>query len=522
MTRFQSLLFVILIVLLPNFNSLLAQDGTVDLNFGTSGRTVIDFSGDKSGDKINLITLQNDGKIISAGTVIDVSSQLTKACLMRLKVDGSLDSTFNGTGRHVLLKDSLQSTVKRVLIQSDNKIVVVGSIFSAVSGSNKVFTIRLNTDGRLDNSYGNNGISLHSLKSNISSDEYQTQIIADNKILVLYSGLNSNFSFSYTYVSRIDSNGKLDTTFANKGHLLVDSLKYVQTVDIQKQSSDKFLVARYSSESTVVNTEILRFTNNGVLDTTFATKGKFKKGVLNDILPVFMKVHTDGKIYILQNSLLINNLFPIIRISSEGVLDASFGKSGQSEINPMLNVTYPTPYSFLIDKNGRCIVLGAGSNADQTSTKSFLIRFLETGLPDLTFGSGGVVAIQSSNRFHYLESIAIQSDGKIVTGGWNMSDFLLPTDSEVMRFNGTFTTGLNQYSAALDFMVYPNPTNSILYIIEPSDSPDLKIELYTSKGEKLLSTSQRSISTEKYSNGIYFLRVIDGNKIGLKKMVIQH
>jgi uncharacterized delta-60 repeat protein len=72
--------------------------------------------------------------------------------------------------------------------------------------------------------------------------------------------------------------------------------------------------------------------------------------------------------------------------------------------------------AVVIQPDGKIIAVGNNWNgSDQDPT---LVRYLSSGLLDPTFGSGGIVATKSPNPGSYIETAALQADGKIVVGGY--------------------------------------------------------------------------------------------------------
>jgi uncharacterized delta-60 repeat protein len=104
----------------------LNPDGSLDGTFGTGGEvTVSVVPGSGVSDEAFGVTLQSNGKLVVAGTHNIVSNSESFA-LGRFNADGSLDTTFYGTG---LLTTTIgtSSEARGVLIQpADGKVVVAG------------------------------------------------------------------------------------------------------------------------------------------------------------------------------------------------------------------------------------------------------------------------------------------------------------------------------------------------------------------------------------------------------------
>ena len=137
---------------LARFNS----DGTWDTTFG-GGVLSTDFG--NSDDQALSMAVQSDGKIVAAGT------SSGNFAVARYNADGSLDTTFNGTGKAIADFGSNSDYGSAMVLQANGKIVMAGGTTS--SGIGKVAVARWNTDGTLDTGFGGgNGMLTTTLGSN--------------------------------------------------------------------------------------------------------------------------------------------------------------------------------------------------------------------------------------------------------------------------------------------------------------------------------------------------------------------
>ena len=149
---------------IPSEIGLLTQFSIIRLN--SDGSLDASFSGDGSvltdigagtTDGLGSIVLQTDGKIIAAGTSDDGSGE--NFALVRYNTDGSLDASFDGNGKVVTAVGLGNEFIGQVALQADGKILVSGSSFN---GSDNDFTVlRYNSDGTLDTSFANNGTYIY-------------------------------------------------------------------------------------------------------------------------------------------------------------------------------------------------------------------------------------------------------------------------------------------------------------------------------------------------------------------------
>lgn len=130
------------------------NDGTIDNTF-----TI----GNGFNDTVTTLSIQSDGKIIVGGSFTSYNGSTTNR-IIRLNINGTKDNTFNiGSG-------FLDGTVNNVLIQMDGKIIITGS-FSSYKGVSKNRIVRLNVDGSIDSTFNiGSGFNNYSSKTSIQSD----------------------------------------------------------------------------------------------------------------------------------------------------------------------------------------------------------------------------------------------------------------------------------------------------------------------------------------------------------------
>ena len=132
------------------------QNGIIDSTFGINGvdTTAIGYSDDKAYSAL----IQPDGKIIAAGYATE--NYLHVFSLVRYNKDGSRDNTFGINGIVTTAVDKSDDKIFSIAIQQDGKIVAAGTSYEGINNQN-VYVLalaRYNPDGSLDNTFGTNGM----------------------------------------------------------------------------------------------------------------------------------------------------------------------------------------------------------------------------------------------------------------------------------------------------------------------------------------------------------------------------
>jgi uncharacterized delta-60 repeat protein len=123
---------------------------------------------------------------------------------------------------------------------------------------------------------------------------------------------------------------------------------------------------------------------------------------------------TDGKLVVVGSDY---SDFAIARLTSSGALDTSFDTDGKKLTN---FVSSPDEaHGVIVQPDGKILVGGWAYNTDTNTYDFALARYSSTGVPDATFGfSGRAITDLGLSQNDYANTIALQSDGKIVLGGF--------------------------------------------------------------------------------------------------------
>ena len=139
--------------------------------------------------------------------------------------------------------------------------------------------------------------------------------------------------------------------------------------------------------------------------------------------------------------------------------------------------------------------------------------FAQPGSLDASFGTGGKVTTPIGSGATG-NSVAIQSDGKILVAGesWNGSNSTY--DFALVRYNGG-STGISENSNDALFSVEPNPTTG-MFTIELATHKNVPYEVTDISGKMLhkgiLTEKRTTIDLSKNDAGVYLLK-IDGQSI---------
>lgn len=254
----------------------LNQDGSLDTTFNSTGKLEVYGTEGVPG---RALRLQPDGKIIVGGT------QGGSIYLARINSDGTLDSTFGTSGKRTIVTGYSFAWVEQILIQQDGKILLTGLIQQGSPAAFYATVTRLDATGSLDTDFGTGG---HAIFSDSDTVAYAIGLTTDGKIVAGgYTGSGASQNF---LVYRLMSSGALDTTFGTSGKTTV-SLSSTTRDRIESLAvlpDDSIIAGGYaavvSPSADYARIGLAKFTAAGALDTTFNSTGYYLgTAQMNDI-----------------------------------------------------------------------------------------------------------------------------------------------------------------------------------------------------------------------------------------------
>ena len=325
----------------------------------------------------------------------------------RLLASGDVDPDF---GLVLTDFDGTDDWSRDMAVQSDGKIVVVGSTQAGGSGPNLAIA-RYNGDGTLDASFGGTGgLAGGLVATDIDFAEDRAlavEIQSDGKILV--AGSTDQSDSGDFVLARYLNSGLPDFDFGPPGQnwvtfgsftgihdearaiLVGDETITLVGVGIDVASNQVTILARFDL-------------SDGALDTSFGLDGLLLVGPMTS--------HNA----ILQNGqvIIVGERFSapwMMRINVEDLtVDSSFGDGGDVVLDTLEDGTFR---DVILQPDGK--IVGVGSYGDANSN-AFVARFDENGNPDSSFSVDGIAAFETGLPEQF-NSLAMQHGDLILAAG---------------------------------------------------------------------------------------------------------
>ncbi|MCC2974589.1 hypothetical protein [Massilia sp. IC2-476] len=373
-------------------------DGSLDTSFGGgSGRVLLSSQYGNAAVPVELA----DGKLL-------ISSQAAGGTIrvVRVNADGSADTSFGSNGAVQLSVADASLTVYRQMADASGKLTLIGHASTGASGIDMV-AMRLNADGSLDTSFNGSG-QLRLAIPNASETMRAGALQSDGKLLIVGYGQGG---FNQDVVAmRFNVNGSLDTSFGSGGKTIVKAGTGMDGVDVatsmQLLPNGQILVGGYTnapaSGTTLGSFDgiLMRLNANGSVDTSFGQGGTVRAqvGAMQDFLYEVV-VQGDGSIITYgmtspTNSTL-NSELVINRFRADGSRDTGFGNGGEVRLG-LRGAGGDAAELHVVD--GKILVFGTVYNGPDGDASPLLVRLNADGSLDTSFVQPGATSLGNTVR----------------------------------------------------------------------------------------------------------------------------
>jgi uncharacterized delta-60 repeat protein len=338
-----------------------AAAGSLDPTFGNGGKVVTSITNCGTGvcnlDPVGAMLQPNDEIVV--GLASGASAFAVGA--VRYLSNGSLDSTFGRAGFAPAVAGI--GTPNAVALQPDGKIIVAGE-----TGGISFTVVRYNANGTVDTTFGNGGLARSSPLPGGTGVGEAVLVQTDGKILVAGTLLEGRLGTPQTALARFNSNGSPAQTFGSDGAVLTPST--IGADALAELSNDDILVVNHKAivqfnpsgrlEPSVTSgavavssptgvflpdghyfdpetvspfkhateAEVFEFNPTGSIDTAFNNPMfTYIPGILH-ASAISTAFQSDNKVIVAGSQCGNNCADGLARLNTNGSLDSSFGRGG--------------------------------------------------------------------------------------------------------------------------------------------------------------------------------------------------
>ena len=372
--------------------------------------TLTDGNGDIQRDDVNISVWQNTGQV-------------------------DLDFGTDGVVRNF---DENVSSANAIALDTEDSLFIVSRYNSDIA------LLKYKSDGSLDLNFGNNGLATYTNSTMLNGYLRAEELALDSKGNIYLTGYEDSLTNEYDLVVwKFTPTGQIDTTFANEGVFVLDS---VSEADSNKQDRGESIIVDKEDNIYVTGTSdtnsysddlfVLKLTSNGVLDTTFANKGVIAMHNIagGDKSDKGKELTLDalGNLYVVgysTNASSIVNMI-ILKYLPNGLLDNTFGNGGVV-VDPQNVVS--RGQTICVDSEGNVFVSG---NAGEDMV---VLKYTSAGILDENFAIQGRIVetdLAGGSKSNYSNSLKLDSAGNIYISGYGWGN------------NGNFAAVMLKYTSS--------------------------------------------------------------------------
>ncbi|MEZ4874480.1 MAG: T9SS type A sorting domain-containing protein [Flavobacteriaceae bacterium] len=462
-------LFLIVFAFLYTFSY--SQDGSFDISFGDNGRTQFTYNNNYKFYTCNQLS---DDSYFTFGKHVEAGNY--SLVIHKILNDGNIDTSFGVDGIVVIPWDSQDNPFKSITVNNDKTLLLKNKQYHLTIN-------RIDSNGSLDNSFGNNGEL-----TPFPSSTYGSMTILESEKILAATSINTN-TFS---IRRFLADGELDLGFGNNGEITISlsNLINFEIVDIKETIDNKILVSLIIYNYPELDENyILKINPNGELDTSFGSSGIFTVPI--EFIAEFTNYSSRINLFengeILVSTYIVNHYNEFYytkyrKLNSQGVLIPSFGNGGSFLEFGVGSVKILQNQRFIHGSQRNIKRYFSGGDIDNSFNMDF------SGFPP-------------TDEFYYI----VDNVGKIFFG---TRSYFGPT-LFIARLNNN-PLNLSSFDINAIF-VSPNPSSSKFTINSdiPFENTPFKIYDFTGKnvGEGFLNGQNPVLDLTTFQSGIYLLKI---------------
>jgi len=386
-----------------------ADPGDLDPSFGNGGKVRTSLS--RYDDSAGRIVVQDDGKIVTVG--VGARGGERDLLLARFLPDGDLDTSFGSGGRVFFGFKKKTERGAAIALQPDGRIVVTAQVEKGEDTA-RMLVARFLVDGSYDPSFGQKG-RVTTAFDGIYLSPAALLVTKTGEILVGGQGFVGGLTTSKArawILARYDANGRLDRSFGDRGRVVMPLGNGLSAL---AEQADGKIVAGGSAGPGFVDFAVARLLGDGSLDPTFADGGiavtSFGSG--NDYVEA---IAIDGSGRIVAAGRTWRGVIPDIALARylpDGSPDPSFGSGGKvtTDVGHGAN----EGYGLLVADDGRMVVAGWALVGRRAEFQ--VVRYLQDGTLDQSFGDGGVVLTAVGPLGAQAVDVKLQGADRLIVSG---------------------------------------------------------------------------------------------------------
>ena len=274
----------------------------------------------------------------------------------------------------------------------------------------------------------------------IADEVVQSAIDQQGRVLILSTN-RPGLGPQDVIVSRLSSNGTVDTSFGNGGNVFIpiDDLTSATgstlPLEVAITSNNQVVIGALRFAVADSSVGVTRLNENGSIDRSFGDDGVFQTAVVSltnfDGSTDPVQIRLDS----LDRIIVSSEVFPnpiLVRATADGQLDTSFATNGQLtlvpdpsiadegvQVEPLFGLFNLSADGLGIDSNDNILVFSSAGTAAFGPTEFVIFqRVLSSGQLDTSFGTGGSLVVENTEGAPGgISNLIFDSNNSLVVGG---------------------------------------------------------------------------------------------------------
>jgi uncharacterized delta-60 repeat protein len=511
----------------------LGENGVLDPAFGTHGLVVADFSAvpddtlsATQDEGVTGLILDAEDKITAGGfALIDSFYQFAAA---RFHADGRIDSTFGSAGKVLVnFKSAAGEQALAATIDAENRVILAGR--ASIGGKDQIAIVRLKPDGTQDSTFNGDGKVLVNYAS--GSGEAATSVIVDHEGRIVAGGFAVIGDTMQFALVRVLPNGSMDASFERDGKVLMDFQANAEECvnGIAEDAEGRIAAAGYAVVGGRPQFAVARFLANGDPDSSFSGDGRmlanYSSGTGERANAAFFDA--SGNILAAGGAIIDGHQqFAAVRVLPAGSLDHAFDGDGKI-LTDFTNSDEEWAAAAGIDFRGRLVM--AGTMSWHGPLVFAMARTLADGSLDTTFSKDGKQLVDFPDSDGETGTAAVlDAAGRLIVAG---SAHLKAPVSAVCAEEAT---GPSACALAHNYPNPFNPSTTIRFRVAAPGNVRIEVLDASGRTVRILADERmeagaRSVSWDgaddggrPVPSGIYVCRMTAGRTVRTMKMTALH
>lgn len=357
-------------------------------------------------DRIVDVAVQGKRKALA---LVQADAGDERIFVMRLRSNGRLDRAFGTNGRTRIDRPG-DEYAGGIDLRSDGRVVV--SFTSDPSEADSAFGVaRLLRNGNLDRSFDNDGIQTSGFGTGFSDARVSDVAIDGNRIIVagwVWAGADTSDDFA---LARFDSTGQLDAAFAGDGRQTTDfAAERDVALGVEVDSQRRPVAVGYAAPAGpgVDPLALARYGADGELDASFSGDGR----VVSEVAPEGqdLVVLGDDRIVVAGT---VSGDYVVARFGEGGALDGSFGAGGSRAID----FNDGADAVGALARDGSRLVVAGTARTPRRGRDFGIARLRPNGSLDPRFSDDGLRTVNFDGREDQAYGVAVDRTRDVVAVG---------------------------------------------------------------------------------------------------------